>query len=547
MHNPSVNRDRSTATRRLCAGMYLDRRLRDTAIHDVHNDSRRRVAPSYGFDLVPVVEHAKRAWALETVHQACVFAVLVTGLLIDVDAAVLAICAIGAPPLVLKTARHGLATMLAKGRSVGRHILGRTDSSDARRKEQTRLFTLSLLGCIAVVAAPLLSTGYTRHPLSAALPGAFVIVLLVVLLTIVAAAVRQWAINRLHQAAELRPAKLSRRLKTIDDQQAGALVVYPRDTSGPREQTPFVGSGRVFRLRQQTIQLVDDPEQATQLPREQPRFRAFELVEYLRKRIAELGDSSGESGLPGLYVRDRLFVSNEDSLAAKQFLNVEPTPFELEEIIDTPYGRINHYLEVGVPDTGEVVVTVFVRPTVRAGALNLDIALGVLTRPSEYYSIVDAYGEHGIGAIVRATGRALRDIPGDILRTWRLAGVPAVAVRGLRARTDRTLIVKRNSAIGTRVSVRQRAAALAHRSDISFDEAEINAHKNLVLQPILAAVKDFLKAKGIDVSAFAGQVTNIINASVFNTGVFTAEGAAIGSNAQVNNTESSEKPSGGES
>src|SRR5262249_59622074 len=56
----------SQATRHLCAGVYRDRPFRDLVIRQVHNDSRRRVAPSYGFDLVPVVRHAWRSWFLDT-------------------------------------------------------------------------------------------------------------------------------------------------------------------------------------------------------------------------------------------------------------------------------------------------------------------------------------------------------------------------------------------------------------------------------------------------------------------------------------------------
>lgn len=36
----------SQATRHLCAGVYLDRPFRDLIIRQIHNDSRRRVAPS---------------------------------------------------------------------------------------------------------------------------------------------------------------------------------------------------------------------------------------------------------------------------------------------------------------------------------------------------------------------------------------------------------------------------------------------------------------------------------------------------------------------
>ncbi|MGB6164341.1 MAG: hypothetical protein WCF33_16795 [Pseudonocardiaceae bacterium] len=76
-------------------GVYLDQAFRDMVIRKVHNDPRRRVAPSYGFDLIPVVEHAWRAWALEVSQQSCIFSVLAIGLLSNTSAAVMAASGIG--------------------------------------------------------------------------------------------------------------------------------------------------------------------------------------------------------------------------------------------------------------------------------------------------------------------------------------------------------------------------------------------------------------------------------------------------------------------
>ncbi|MGH3923482.1 MAG: hypothetical protein ACRDTT_11550, partial [Pseudonocardiaceae bacterium] len=56
----------TAATRYLCAGVYVDRSFRDLILRKIHNDARHRVAPSYGFDLVPVVQHVWRSWLLDT-------------------------------------------------------------------------------------------------------------------------------------------------------------------------------------------------------------------------------------------------------------------------------------------------------------------------------------------------------------------------------------------------------------------------------------------------------------------------------------------------
>jgi hypothetical protein len=144
--------------------------------------------------------------------------------------------------------------------------------------------------------------------------------------------------------------------------------------------------------------------------------------------------------------------------------------------------------------------------------------------------------------------RAVRDLPRDAGRTWRLALAPRVVLGGLMARGDRTLTPRRNAVIGTRVSIRQLAELMASREDIAFDESEIDAHKNLILQPLLDATIKFLKAKGVDVSGFEGQVTTIINASVYNAGTFTVEKSAIGDHAAFNEGQPEKTPntSGGE-
>ena len=61
-----------TASRRMCAGTYLDSEFRDQLLHDVYNARSRRVAPSYGYDIAPVLAHAWRAWRLEMMQHALV-------------------------------------------------------------------------------------------------------------------------------------------------------------------------------------------------------------------------------------------------------------------------------------------------------------------------------------------------------------------------------------------------------------------------------------------------------------------------------------------
>ena len=58
---PPFPEDPTTATRHLCAGAYLDETFRNDSLREVYYQPRRLVAPSYGFDLVPVLGHCLRA------------------------------------------------------------------------------------------------------------------------------------------------------------------------------------------------------------------------------------------------------------------------------------------------------------------------------------------------------------------------------------------------------------------------------------------------------------------------------------------------------
>jgi hypothetical protein len=61
----------------MCAGVYLDSAFRDLVLRKVYCDRNRRVAPSYGFSLIPVTVHAWRAWRLEIAQHVLVLAIFV--------------------------------------------------------------------------------------------------------------------------------------------------------------------------------------------------------------------------------------------------------------------------------------------------------------------------------------------------------------------------------------------------------------------------------------------------------------------------------------
>src|SRR5262245_59312727 len=65
----------TSATTHLCVGAYADRAFRRHMLLDVYADRSRWAAPSYGFDLVQVAVHARRAMWLDTVEFAFLVAI----------------------------------------------------------------------------------------------------------------------------------------------------------------------------------------------------------------------------------------------------------------------------------------------------------------------------------------------------------------------------------------------------------------------------------------------------------------------------------------
>src|SRR5258708_9546715 len=84
----------NTANRHMCILTYIDHDFRDQMLRDVYNDRSRRVAPSYGFDVVVVLRHAWRAWWLEFGQHLAVLAVLAVALVHRPADAVIAVSAL---------------------------------------------------------------------------------------------------------------------------------------------------------------------------------------------------------------------------------------------------------------------------------------------------------------------------------------------------------------------------------------------------------------------------------------------------------------------
>jgi hypothetical protein len=544
----------SQATRHLCAGVYRDRWFRDLVIRQIHNDSRRRVAPSYGFDLVPVVRHAWRSWFLDTGLALAIANCLLGGLVLGHQlAVVIVVCAIVICLLLRIAARISAKTIQAKVAEVKEDWFDRhkprvrPETPSSLLNKRRRRLKVVLAGCVVVAVTPIVVSTLLGASLGDAMPPATKIGFLIVASAVLVGVQRQLLLNAIHRAESLRPAVLTRRERVIDEQQSHPCVIYhrpePQEDTDPLgfsaqhdEQSPFIGGGILVNrwLPPVTIQLLrPGMEQMTAREYTTPPFAAHELVEHLRTALQQLGTDPGPEHLPGLQVRDRLYIAEADLDDERRLLRSRPSKFVLWRAIDDHRSTTHHFLEISAPIAdGELVTTVLLRVGVKGRCLSLDVATCALTRTLPEYQLIDAFAEHGPSAVLRAAVRSLLELPTDITRLWRLAEIPVVLARAGWAIKDRTLIPRRGKEVGARAAVRVECAD--DWENAQLDETVIYEHMKIIEQRILKATKDFLEDHEVDVSMFEKRVANIINSGVLNMGgTQEVRHSAVGANPQV--------------
>jgi len=538
--------DRATeATKHLCTGVYLDRPFRDQVLRRVYGDTRHRVAPSYGFDLIPVVNHAWRSWWLDTVHHGLVFAVLVTGFLTNRPIIVTVVCwlallflarrAAVALPDVLRLKSRRLADRLShrpwksRDQKQPRQLLEELRKSE-RLEHQARLLRSDSRNCLVLLLVSLVAAGWSDNRLMDGIKTASWILLSLALFASGAAALRQMSLNQVQHSPRLRPKHLTRRQKVIDEQQKHTYIIYHRPKSGTketwddfdpfeREPTIFVGSGQL--VHRWTPPMVvpllrSDGKYLIEREYDEPPFRPHELVDHLRSTMRTVSDPSDPRRLH-LEIHDRIFLDERDVPEQRDFL-IRPTrPDRIQRIIDASRGKEQHFLEIRVSTSGELVTTVFLRTSVRGRSLTLDFAACSLTRTPFDYQVPALFAENGRGAVVRAVLRALWRLPEETARACRLIKLPLILGPALLAGKDRTLRPRRKTLIGSRFSAREEKSLPWKES--RFDETAIHEDIKLVEQRLLKAVEDFLASHGMDTSAFKKKADSIINNSgVLNMG-----------------------------
>lgn len=565
----------TAATRHLCAGVYVDERFRDLVIDEVCTAPYRRVAPSYGFDIVPVMRHAWRAAALSTVlRSALVGAIVVPALTGALPCALLVGCGLA------------LLWLLRVTRVLREADRERPPKKTTKRREWERaIINSDFLGLlfpgrktrkppvfrrIRVVA---LSVAATGAAVAVSNPGQALAALAVatgmVVMCLGVGATRQLMLNHIHRAQNLRPARLSGRQRAADLQQRHACAVYRRprhseDDDNDEEDltfftlfgdtSPFIGAGELIYQWNPPmgIQLLrpsdDDGAQLHDLEHREPPFQTHELVDHLREAVRLLDTDSQEVRLP-TQVRDRVYVAETDVAADPSLLARPLDDAELRAVINTPGTRRHHFLEVTTPMAGsEYVATVLLRVNVQGRTLSISMAACVLAHTPRSFQRTEEFGQHGAMAVVWSAFRELRALPKEIQKSWRVVRHLSALGKAAVLPPDLTSEPRRNLLIGSRVSIRETSSQAW--SKVQLEKSEILGQMKTIELRLLRAASDFLSTKDVDISEFTNRAMKIINSGIFNFGDNNSfNNNAVGDSAHVgdagNQHVGSGAPSGG--
>lgn len=531
----------TAATRHLCTGVYVDERFRDLVIDEVCTAPHRRVAPSYGFDIVPVMHHAWRAAALSALLRMTVAGAVVTpavagalptAALVTCGLALLWLLHLAAllrdverePRPRRKSKRRGLGPGRTGHRRLFRLLFPRRYSESARALKRIGSAALSLT--LAGLAIALTHPDHATTALHVAVG--------ITLVCLGIGAARQLMLNHILRTPTLRPSRLSGRQRAADVQQQHLCAVYrrPRHSEDEDEdditvftlfgdESPFVGAGElVYQWNPpMSIQLLrpgDDDAPLHEREHPVPPFQAHELVEYLREAVQLLDTDSADVRLPA-QVRDRVYVAETDVAVDRSLLPQEFSEADLRIIINTPGSKQHHFLEVTTPAEGaEFVATVLLHVSLQGRTLSISTAACVLAHTPRSFQRTAEFGHHGFTAVVWAAFRELTTLPSEIQRSWRLVRYLYFLAKAVVFPRDLTSTPIRNVLIGSRVSIRERSAQAW--SKIQLEKSDILGRMKTIEQRLLHAAGDFLHANDVDISEFNDRALKIINSGIFNFG-----------------------------
>lgn len=532
------------STRHLSAGVYLDPVFRDRLIREVFLDRARRVAPSYGFTLEPVLIHARRALLCEATRDALLVGSLVAGLLL-----------VPAPTIVMLFLlvcwyAGGAASRLS--RDYLRYYFKR-GTFDEYTHLQQRLKALkwawralAVVPLLLLVIIGLAARGQLVLPARLALsdlnglvPWTIAIIAAQMLTVTVFATAQHLSVRALRAGSTCPPLPGGQRMRTIARQQKEPITIYSTFR-------PFIGSGIEMRTWSFVQRLIRADSEGREGESEwaTPPFRTADIVRYLEQKISSLArDPDRETRLTGLTVKHHIFVAGTKTAdLPEEIATADPV-----QVMADPTGHARHYLACQIKSwDGEIVTTVYVHASIQGRMLYLEFTTWALPPTRQEFHLMDQPGGVGVFAYLRTVGRAVLSLPAQTATALpRLATHAAHELRARCRRPDDYDLRCRGVDIGARLSARELGAGLdidderapGSATATYFQNRDVIKYAKVIERRLLASVLDFLEFRGVDVSEYRQRMLTILNIGAINygSGNVTVSDSAIGEGATVHN------------
>ncbi|BCJ68138.1 hypothetical protein [Polymorphospora rubra] len=522
---PPYPSDPTTATRHLCAGAYLDDDFRDACLQEVYYQPKRMVAPSYGFDLLPVIGHALKARDMAVWRDAAIVTTLLVGACTVLP---LALAAMGLALLWITSSTWRFVRDTRGGLRTGEPASSGTTSMRLVLLllgwAGTAIFVLPLaLMSFSTLLAPV-AIGSSRGGTTgdAELTVSFMFGLLLLALPSIFAMWRHQKLDALAPGRHPAWPSPTPRLTEIYNQSRGNTVVY----SG---YTPFVGSGVLIGSSSFAVRLVrpahgpmlskqptdhsDNRPSERELEFAQPPFEAQEIITYVRDGLGRIASArEAEAQIPGLTIEDRVFLSGSEV----SHLSSHTPPDVMAGVVRHPTTPARHYLACQVVSWGgELVTTVYVHIAVQGRSLYLELTSTALAPCDRRYRIVDSVERLGTRGWLRTLRDSLLDTPSTIVKA------PVRLTRSILELVSTPGALGTASLVpgydyGARVAVRQ----LGSRDELrNFTQTkDIVKFQRLIERRVVASVLDFLDLKGVDTTEYRARAASVLNVGIGNFG-----------------------------
>jgi hypothetical protein len=525
----------------MCVGCYVDHEFRERAMTEVYLDRSRQVAPAYGYDLVPVLVHARRAGWID--HAQHVLVILVTLFWIRHD---LFAAAITVSTVITWYVLKRFWRLFKDYAGYIRHRGSLAERSHLRRR--FRWLTAGLIApWIAVIGVAFYSArsildSHAAHPGHVAIEVVRTILSLMAIV-IAAAVVRQICIDSLANDPS-RPRTYSHRIEQLRVEQYRPITIF----SGYR---PYVGSGfevRTWSFAQRLRRIgegsetpfasePDDNRRPSPIPGApgEPPFRTLDLIEHIKQSVNSLAnDVNPELRLPGLRIYDKAFVGG---FRSAKLVGVSDDA-SIYALLANPSDPDRHYITCEIVAlNGEVVATVFVHAGIQAHALYLEFTSWAMPPTRLGFQIVDLRRGRGLPAYLSAIGRVIVRMPAELGRAP--GGIGILLSRpfyALRPSFDRARDQLRD--VGARLSLRELAANVRTNEKGQVDEVpavsyfqgrDIVKYLQIIERRLLSTVMEYIEDLDLDTTEFKQRARAILNDGALSLGSGDIHGGGRGS------------------